>query len=85
LACLPDVKTGEEVLLGTSGVIQNCRKGQVQSHFKRPTETKEQIVVDHSTVSASLSEQCYQAAKQRGAFFLDAPISGGNRQLDIQF
>ena len=65
LACLPDVATCEEVMLGDSGVLQNARPGQV--------------IVDHSTVGASTSKACAAAAQAKGAIFLDAPISGGDR------
>jgi 3-hydroxyisobutyrate dehydrogenase-like beta-hydroxyacid dehydrogenase len=61
--CLPDVKTSRELLLDEDGIIANARPGQV--------------VVDHSTVDIQTSRDCYDAAKQKGAYFLDAPISGG--------
>ena len=63
LVCLPDVKTSQELLLGQGGVISSARTGQV--------------IVDHSTVDIQTSRECYAAAKERGAQFLDAPISGG--------
>ena len=63
LVCLPDVKTSQELLLGRGGVISSARNGQV--------------IVDHSTVDIQTSRECYAAAKERGAQFLDAPISGG--------
>ena len=66
LACLPDVATCEEVMLGDSGVLQNARPGQV--------------IVDHSTVGASTSKACAAAAQAKGAIFLDAPISGGTER-----
>ena len=66
LACLPDVATCEEVLLGHSGVLQNARPGQV--------------IVDHSTVGAATSKACAAAAQAKGAIFLDAPISGGTER-----
>ena len=66
LACLPDVATCEAVLLGDDGALPNARPGQ--------------IIVDHSTVGASTSKACAAAAEQRGAMFLDAPISGGTER-----
>ena len=66
LACLPDVATCEEVLLGEGGALPNARPGQ--------------IIVDHSTVGASTSKVCAAAAEERGAMFLDAPISGGTER-----
>ena len=64
LACLPDVATCEAVLLGEA--LPKARPGQV--------------IVDHSTVGAALSKACAAAAEERGAMFLDAPISGGTER-----
>ncbi|MEL6861055.1 MAG: NAD(P)-dependent oxidoreductase [Pseudomonadota bacterium] len=46
------------------------------------------IIVDHTTASAKLARSLYARAKDKGASFLDAPISGGqagaeNGQLTI--
>ena len=64
LACLPDVETCERVLLDEA--LPNARPGQ--------------IIVDHSTVGAATSKACAAAAAERGAMFLDAPISGGTER-----
>lgn len=66
LACLPDIATVEEVFLGSGGVIESARPGQV--------------LVDHSTVGVKTSRACAEAAKKKGAQFLDAPISGGTER-----
>ncbi len=63
LACLPDVKTSADVLMGKDGAIQNAMPGA--------------IIIDHSTVDIATSKACAEAARKRGVFFLDAPISGG--------
>lgn len=63
LACLADINTSRDIFLGERGVVANARKGQ--------------ILVDHATVDLRTSKDCYQAAKAKGASFLDAPISGG--------
>ena len=63
LTCLPDVATVEDVFLGQDGIVSAARPGQV--------------LVDHSTVSPSTSRTIARAAEDRGADFLDAPISGG--------
>lgn len=68
LACLPDVATVEEVFLGKDGVVLAAKPGQ--------------ILVDHSTVGPSTSRKIYEAARGRGASFLDAPISGGPEGAD---
>ena len=66
LACLPDVATSEEIFLGDDGIAANARPGQV--------------LVDHSTVGMATSKACAAAAEAKGAFFLDAPISGGTER-----
>jgi 3-hydroxyisobutyrate dehydrogenase len=35
------------------------------------------IFVDHTTVSASITKELYNCAKDKGIFYIDAPISGG--------
>ncbi|GAA3539394.1 NAD(P)-dependent oxidoreductase [Zobellella aerophila] len=35
------------------------------------------LLVDHTTTSAELAEELYQAAKEVGVRFIDAPVSGG--------
>jgi 3-hydroxyisobutyrate dehydrogenase-like beta-hydroxyacid dehydrogenase len=66
LTCLPDIETVEKVFLSEGGVIENARPGQV--------------LVDHSTVGVKTSKKCAAEAKKKGAFFLDAPISGGTER-----
>ena len=61
LACLPSVQTSVDVLIGE--VIPAAKSGQV--------------IVDHSTVDIGTSRRCAEAAADRGAMFIDAPISGG--------
>ncbi len=63
LACLGDIPASREVFTGPGGVIPSCRPGQ--------------ILVDHSTVDLDTSRACHRAAEERGAAFLDAPVSGG--------
>ena len=62
LACLPDVPTVEEVFLGKDGIVANTRSGQ--------------ILVDHSTGGPATSQRIAEAARLKGAKFLDAPVSG---------
>ena len=61
LACLPSVQTSVDVLIGE--VIPAAKSGQV--------------IVDHSTVDIGTSRRCAEVATERGAMFIDAPISGG--------
>ncbi len=63
LTCLPDVQTSRQLILGEDGIIANATAGQ--------------IVVDHGTVDMQTTKDCYNAAKEKGVYFLDAPISGG--------
>lgn len=63
LTCLPTPASVEEVYSGDDGLIPAARDGQ--------------ILVDCSTVGPALSRQLHAAAAERGAGFLDAPVSGG--------
>lgn len=63
LTCLTNTPSVDDVYFGPNGLINAIRPGQ--------------ILVDHSTVSPLTSRQCAEAARARGADFLDAPISGG--------
>lgn len=63
LTCLPMPDVVEEVYLGTDGLLAGAHEGL--------------ILADHSTVSPELNRKIYQAAKELGVSFLDAPISGG--------
>lgn len=63
-----------EVVLGKTGLIHGLEKGAV--------------LVDHSTVSASVSRELAAALAEKGIHFMDAPVSGGqqgaqNGQLTI--
>lgn len=63
LTCLTNTKSVEDVYFGPDGLIGAVRPGQ--------------ILVDHSTVSPTTTRQCAEAARAKGADFLDAPVSGG--------
>ncbi|MGI5835376.1 MAG: NAD(P)-dependent oxidoreductase [Chloroflexota bacterium] len=63
LTCLPTPAAVEMVFLGKDGLIPSVKPGQ--------------ILVDHSTVSPTTSRKLHAAAAEKGAYFLDAPISGG--------
>jgi 3-hydroxyisobutyrate dehydrogenase-like beta-hydroxyacid dehydrogenase len=41
-----------------------------------------QVYVDHSTVGIKLNRSCAEALDRKGAFFLDAPVSGGPAGAD---
>ncbi len=63
LTCLPTPEAVETVYLGPDGLA--------------PAAKPDQILLDHSTVSPTTSRKLFEAAGERGAHFLDAPISGG--------
>lgn len=63
MTCLTNTPAVEEVYWGTNGLYSAARPGQ--------------IFVDHSTVGLDTSRQCAQRAREKGADFLDAPVSGG--------
>jgi 3-hydroxyisobutyrate dehydrogenase-like beta-hydroxyacid dehydrogenase len=52
----------EHVFLGEEGIVSQAKPGQV--------------LVDHSTVGPSTSRKIAAAAEAKGAWFLDAPVSG---------
>jgi 3-hydroxyisobutyrate dehydrogenase-like beta-hydroxyacid dehydrogenase len=63
LTCLPTVETVERVYHGPDGIAEGAKAGQVW--------------IDHSTVSMAVNQRCAEAARAKGAQFLDAPVSGG--------
>lgn len=63
LTCLSTIEASLEVFLGEGGVVAAARPGQ--------------ILVDHATVDQRTSRKVYDAAREKGVSFLDAPISGG--------
>ncbi|HYH70711.1 MAG TPA: NAD(P)-dependent oxidoreductase [Methyloceanibacter sp.] len=63
LTCVGNDDHLREVTLGPRGVFQTLKPGAV--------------AVDHTTASAQIARELYAKAKERGAGFLDAPVSGG--------
>jgi 3-hydroxyisobutyrate dehydrogenase len=51
------------VVLGSSGTLTGVSEGA--------------CIVDHTTVSAALARDLWEAARARGVGFIDAPVSGG--------
>jgi 3-hydroxyisobutyrate dehydrogenase-like beta-hydroxyacid dehydrogenase len=58
----------KDILLGTGGVYETVRKGQ--------------IIVDSSTVSPKTSRELYEAFYGKEADFLDAPVTGSAPQAE---
>ncbi|MGO4887936.1 NAD(P)-dependent oxidoreductase [Anaerobacillus sp. MEB173] len=63
LTCLPLPDTILDVYEGEFGLIAGATKGK--------------IVIDHSTVSPQLNDRVSKALQEKGAEFMDAPVSGG--------
>ncbi|MCJ7715760.1 MAG: NAD-binding protein, partial [Anaerolineales bacterium] len=61
---LPDSPDVELVALGENGILDGAREGL--------------IYVDHSTIKPSLARTIDQQFRAKGAFALDAPVSGGD-------
>jgi 2-hydroxy-3-oxopropionate reductase len=63
ITMLPNSPHVKEAVLGSGGVIEGCRAGQ--------------IVVDMSSIAPAVSQELDTALKAKGVAFLDAPVSGG--------
>lgn len=63
LTCLPNTQQVERVYFGEDGLYAGARAGQ--------------LFVDHSTVGVDTTAKCLAGARDKGADFLDAPVSGG--------
>ncbi|MDX1481354.1 MAG: NAD(P)-dependent oxidoreductase [Woeseiaceae bacterium] len=61
--CVGNDDDVRDVILGSTGVLEGVRAGA--------------IVVDHTTASAVVAREVYEAAEDKDVGFLDAPLSGG--------
>ena len=61
--CVGNDNDLRDVTLGPDGAFRTLKDGA--------------IVVDNTTASAGIARELYDAAKEKGAGFLDAPVSGG--------
>jgi 3-hydroxyisobutyrate dehydrogenase-like beta-hydroxyacid dehydrogenase len=73
-SCVGNDDDVRAVILADEGILQGIGNGG--------------IIVDHTTASAVVAREVYDAAKEKGVGFLDAPLSGGqagaeNGQLTI--
>jgi 3-hydroxyisobutyrate dehydrogenase-like beta-hydroxyacid dehydrogenase len=68
LSCVADDSAVEEVLLGRHGALEQARPGM--------------LVVDLSTVSPATSRLVADAARAKGAAFVDAAMSGSTPQAE---
>ena len=74
MACVGRDDDVREITLGPHGVFENMARGSV--------------FVDHTTTSAVLARELFEAAQAHGIDFIDAPVSGGqagaeNGQLTV--
>lgn len=60
--CVGDTAMSEQVTLGPGGLIETIQPGA--------------IVADCSTVAPAYARRAYQAFREKGAHFLDAPVTG---------
>ena len=61
--CVGDDPDVRAVILGDGGVLEGIGDGAV--------------IVDHTTASAIVAREVYEAAREKNVGFLDAPLSGG--------
>ncbi len=61
--CVGDDPDVRAVILGGDGVLEGIGDGAV--------------IVDHTTASATVAREVYEAAREKSVGFLDAPLSGG--------
>src|SRR5262245_22262770 len=74
MMCVGNDNDLRSVVFGDNGALAGMAKGA--------------ILVDHTTVSATIAREIYEKAKSQGVGFVDAPVSGGqagavNGQLGI--
>ncbi len=62
-ACVGNDDDLRQVTIGEDGAFHALKSGM--------------IFVDHTTASAEVARELYAAAKEKGAAFIDAPVSGG--------
>lgn len=64
MMCVSDTPDVEQVTLGDGGLLGGLSAGK--------------LIVDHSTISASATKRLATAVQDRGADWVDAPVSGGS-------
>jgi 3-hydroxyisobutyrate dehydrogenase len=62
--CVTDTPDVEAVIRGPDGILASARRGM--------------IVVDHSTISPTVTRELADELSKKGAYLLDAPVSGGD-------
>ena len=64
MICVSDTPDVEEVLMEADGILSGLSEGK--------------LIIDHSTISPHTSIELAKAVNQKGAHWLDAPVSGGS-------
>jgi 3-hydroxyisobutyrate dehydrogenase len=77
-----------DVVFACVGRDDDLREVTLGRHGAFITMRKDAVFVDHTTASAGIARELAEAAHQRGFFFVDAPVSGGeagakNGQLTV--
>jgi 3-hydroxyisobutyrate dehydrogenase len=77
-----------EAVFACVGRDDDLREVTLGRHGAFITMRKDAVFVDHTTASAGIARELAEAAHQRGFFFVDAPVSGGeagakNGQLTV--
>lgn len=62
--CVSDTPDVEQLILGEQGVLSGARPGA--------------LVIDHSTISPSVTKELAARLSEKGVHMLDAPVSGGS-------
>ena len=63
MMCVGNDDDVRQVIMGADGVLHGIANGS--------------ILVDHTTASATVAREAYDACRAKGVGFLDAPVSGG--------
>jgi 3-hydroxyisobutyrate dehydrogenase len=72
-----DAARDADLVFTCVGNDENLRCVTLGQNGAFETLHKDTIAVDHTTASATIARELHAVAKQRGAGFLDAPVSGG--------
>jgi 3-hydroxyisobutyrate dehydrogenase len=68
---------GAEIVIACVGNDEDLREITVAENGAFHSMTAGSIFIDHTTVSASITKELYNYAKDKNIFYIDAPISGG--------
>lgn len=72
-----EAASGQDIVFACVGNDDDLRQVTTGPDGAFQTMTKGSVFVDHTTASAEVARELYQAAKEKGLAFIDAPVSGG--------